>query len=39
MARAVVRLDEEWGAFKDAPLDDGKQLLLERVQAALAALR
>jgi hypothetical protein len=39
MARAVVRLDEEWGALADAPPEKAQGLLLERVSSALEELR
>jgi nanoRNase/pAp phosphatase (c-di-AMP/oligoRNAs hydrolase) len=39
MARAVVRLDEEWGDLEDAPQEKAQTILLERVSAALDALR
>jgi len=39
MARAVLRLDEEWGALSDAPPEKAKAILLERISAELETLR
>jgi nanoRNase/pAp phosphatase (c-di-AMP/oligoRNAs hydrolase) len=39
MARAVLRLDEQWGALADAPQEKANDVLLERVRAALESIR
>jgi nanoRNase/pAp phosphatase (c-di-AMP/oligoRNAs hydrolase) len=39
MARAVIRVDEQWGALADAPQEKANALLLEHVSAALGSIR
>jgi hypothetical protein len=39
MARAVLRLNDEWGALKDAPPDQAPALLMEKLLGYLGQIR
>jgi nanoRNase/pAp phosphatase (c-di-AMP/oligoRNAs hydrolase) len=39
MARAVLHLDDEWGALKDAPIDEAREIFLNQISAYLDRIR
>jgi nanoRNase/pAp phosphatase (c-di-AMP/oligoRNAs hydrolase) len=39
MARAVLHLDDEWGALKDAPIDAAREIFLNQISAYLDRIR